>query len=79
MLRHEKTFSAWSCEVLDLVEVRVNCEQNSLLYLVRPRRGCAPRAPKYLRTHVAAKDNGRLPHKGAGWSVTAILLLSQNR
>lgn len=25
-------------DVLDLVEVRVNCEQNSLLYLVRPRR-----------------------------------------
>ncbi|MHB1486079.1 MAG: phosphoribosyl-AMP cyclohydrolase [Acidimicrobiales bacterium] len=24
---------------LDLVEVRVNCEQNSLLYLVRPRTG----------------------------------------
>ena len=24
-------------DVLDLVEVRVNCEQNSLLYLVRPR------------------------------------------
>lgn len=23
----------------DLVEVRVNCEQNSLLYLVRPRKG----------------------------------------
>jgi phosphoribosyl-AMP cyclohydrolase len=23
----------------DVVEVRVNCEQNSLLYLVRPRRG----------------------------------------
>ena len=27
-----------SGDVLDLVEVRVNCEQNSLLYLVRPRR-----------------------------------------
>jgi phosphoribosyl-AMP cyclohydrolase len=25
--------------VLDLVEVRVNCEQNSLLYRVRPRTG----------------------------------------
>ena len=24
-------------DVLDLVEVRVNCEQNSVLYLVRPR------------------------------------------
>jgi phosphoribosyl-AMP cyclohydrolase len=27
-----------SGDVLDLVDVRVNCEQNSLLYLVRPRR-----------------------------------------
>lgn len=30
---------ATSGDVLDLVEVRVNCEQSSLLYLVRPRRG----------------------------------------
>jgi len=30
-----------SGNVLDLVEVRVNCEQNSLLYLVRLRRGGA--------------------------------------
>lgn len=28
-----------SGESFDLVEVRVNCEQNSLLYSVRPRRG----------------------------------------
>ncbi len=28
-----------SGEVFDLVEAYVNCEQNSLLYLVRPRRG----------------------------------------
>ena len=28
-----------SGESFELVEVRVNCEQNSLLYLVRPRRG----------------------------------------
>jgi len=28
-----------SGDVLDLVEVRVNCEQNSLLYRVRPRQG----------------------------------------
>ena len=28
---------ATSGDVLDLVEVRINCEQNSLLYLVRPR------------------------------------------
>ena len=28
---------ATSGDFLDLVEIRVNCEQNSLLYLVRPR------------------------------------------
>ena len=28
-----------SGDLLDLVEVRVNCEQNSLLYIVRPRKG----------------------------------------
>lgn len=28
-----------SGETFDLVEARVNCEQNSLLYKVRPRRG----------------------------------------
>ena len=28
-----------SGETFDLLEVYVNCEQNSLLYLVRPRRG----------------------------------------
>ena len=28
-----------SGETFDVVEVRVNCEQNSLLYIVRPRRG----------------------------------------
>jgi len=28
-----------SGDVLDLVEVRVNCEQNALLYRVRPRSG----------------------------------------
>ena len=30
---------AISGETFELLEVRVNCEQNSLLYLVRPRRG----------------------------------------
>ena len=30
---------ATSGDVLDLVEVRVNCEQNALLYRVRPRSG----------------------------------------
>jgi phosphoribosyl-AMP cyclohydrolase len=28
-----------SGETFDLIEARVNCEQNSLLYVVRPRRG----------------------------------------
>lgn len=28
-----------SGDMLDLIEIRVNCEQNSLLYLVRPRKG----------------------------------------
>jgi phosphoribosyl-AMP cyclohydrolase len=28
-----------SGETFDLLEVRVNCEQNSLLYVVRPKRG----------------------------------------
>lgn len=38
---------ATSGDVLDLVEVRVNCEQNSLLYRVRPRTGgvCHTRGP----------------------------------
>jgi phosphoribosyl-AMP cyclohydrolase len=35
-----------SGDILDLVEIRVNCEQNSLLYRVRPRSGvCHTRAP----------------------------------
>lgn len=37
---------ATSGDILELVEVRVNCEQNSLLYLVRPRGGaCHTRGP----------------------------------
>jgi phosphoribosyl-AMP cyclohydrolase len=28
-----------SGETFDVIEARVNCEQNSLLYIVRPRRG----------------------------------------
>jgi len=30
---------ATSGETFDLLEIRVNCEQNSLLYIVRPKRG----------------------------------------
>ena len=30
---------ATSGETFELVEIRVNCEQNSLVFLVRPRRG----------------------------------------
>ncbi len=56
-----------SGETFDLVEVRVNCEQNSLLYRVRPRRGgiChtrnragAPRAACFYRR--LNLDTGRL-------------------
>jgi phosphoribosyl-AMP cyclohydrolase len=56
-----------SGETYDLVEVRVNCEQNSLLYRVRPRRGgiChtrnragAPRAGCFYRR--LDVDRGRL-------------------
>jgi phosphoribosyl-AMP cyclohydrolase len=37
---------ATSGDFLDLVDVRVNCEQNSLLYRVRPRAGvCHTKAP----------------------------------
>jgi phosphoribosyl-AMP cyclohydrolase len=55
-----------SGETFDLVEVRVNCEQNSLLYRVRPRRGgiChtrnasgAPRNCYYRRLDL---ESGRL-------------------
>ncbi|OQW97334.1 MAG: phosphoribosyl-AMP cyclohydrolase [Verrucomicrobia bacterium A1] len=55
-----------SGETFDLVEVRVNCEQNSLLYRVRPCRGgiChtknaagAPRNCYYRRLNL---DTGRL-------------------
>lgn len=51
-----------SGETFDLVEVRVNCEQNSLLYRVRPRRGgiChtknhagAPRNCYYRRLNIS--------------------------
>ncbi|MBP7274672.1 MAG: phosphoribosyl-AMP cyclohydrolase [Kiritimatiellae bacterium] len=55
-----------SGETFDLIEVRVNCEQNSLLYRVRPRRGgiChtrnaggQPRNCFYRRLNL---DSGRL-------------------
>ncbi len=58
---------ATSGDILDLVEIRLNCEQNSLLYLVRPRgRGAChtkdeagtPRRTCYYRR----VKNGRLEH-----------------
>ena len=58
---------ATSGDVLDLVEIRLNCEQNSLLYLVRPRgRGAChtkdeagtPRRTCYYRR----LKNGKLEH-----------------
>ena len=58
---------ATSGDVLDLVEIRLNCEQNSLLYLVRPRgkgachtkdeAGTARRTCYYRRL-----KNGKLEH-----------------
>ncbi len=59
---------ATSGDVLALAEVRVNCEQNSLLYLVRPTTGGAchtklpsgsPRPGCYYRT---IADGGTLRH-----------------
>jgi len=58
---------ATSGDLLDLVEIRVNCEQNSLLYLVRPRgRGAChtkdesglPRQTCYYRK----LEDGKLRH-----------------
>ena len=55
-----------SGETFDLLEARVNCEQNSLLYIVRPRRGAichtsnrqgAPRNCYYRRIDL---DTGEL-------------------
>ncbi|MEM8954900.1 MAG: phosphoribosyl-AMP cyclohydrolase [Verrucomicrobiota bacterium] len=60
---------ATSGDTLDLVEVRVNCEQNSLLYLVRPAKGGAchtknaegnSRPSCYYRT---LKDSSLSPNK----------------
>eukprot|EP00438_Fugacium_kawagutii_P034478 Skav223192 [mRNA] locus=scaffold1825:78225:79164:- [translate_table: standard] len=55
-----------SGDVLDLVEMRVNCEQNSLLYLVRPCRtgACHTKSPEgssrpscyYRRIHWTEED-----------------------
>lgn len=59
---------ATSGETFELLEVRVNCEQNSLLYVVRPRRGgiChtknragAPRNCYYRRLNL---ETGSLEH-----------------
>ncbi len=61
---------ATSGETFELVEVRVNCEQNSLVYRVRPRRGgiChtknssgQPRNCFYRRLNF---DTGELEHLG---------------
>lgn len=55
-----------SGETFDLVEARVNCEQNSLLYRVRPRRGgiCHTRnsagAPRNCYYRRIDPDTGRL-------------------
>ena len=58
---------ATSGDLLDLVEIRVNCEQNSLLYLVRPRGkgACHTKDDTGLsrRTCYYRKlENGKLTH-----------------
>ena len=55
-----------SGQTFDLVEVRVNCEQNSLLYKVRPRAGgiCHTRnvhgAPRNCYYRMLNMDTGKL-------------------
>jgi len=55
-----------SGETFDLLEVRVNCEQNSLLYVVRPRRGgiChSESSGGHSSTHVSLSDrSGSRPY-----------------
>ena len=52
---------ASSGDVLDLVEVRVNCEQNSLLYRVRLRGGtCHTRDPSGA---IPRRSRGRVRHR----------------
>merc|ERR1712176_1260013 len=64
---------ATSGDVLDLVEVRCNCEQNSLVYLVRPRRygachtkknGISRRSCYYRR--LSPSDSGPTSENGNG-------------
>jgi phosphoribosyl-AMP cyclohydrolase len=71
MLWHK---GATSGDFLDLVEVRVNCEQNSLLYLVRPVQHGAchtrdehgkTRASCYYRRVVLDGDVLKLEHAGS--------------
>ena len=66
---------ATSGDVLDLVEVRVNCEQNSLLFLVRPVQPGAchtrdergrTRSSCYYRRLVLKDDEPQLEHTGGG-------------
>jgi phosphoribosyl-AMP cyclohydrolase len=52
-----------SGEVFDLLEVRVNCEQNSLLYVVRPRRG-----PSAGSGQSPSAGSGQSPSTGSGRS-----------
>ena len=67
------------------MEVRVNCEQNSLLYLVRPRylaqtsdlsftTGCLQEYGEYG----ARQEIRGMPHKGARRIIAAVLLLSES-
>ena len=58
---------------LDLIEIRVNYEQNSLLYLVRPARGgvCHTKDPATGKTQLSGyyntlKDDGTLEIRPEG-------------
>eukprot|EP00439_Symbiodinium_sp_Y106_P075962 s740_g15.t1 len=67
-----------SGDVLDLVEVRVNCEQNSLLYLVRPRRtgACHTKGPD--GDSKKKKKTKKLPvrlQSSLHWSIVLMLLV----
>lgn len=57
-----------SGDFLDLVEIRVNCEQNSLLYLVRPRQAGVCHTQDASGSHrdscyYRVLEDGRLVHR----------------
>lgn len=57
-----------SGDFLDIIEIRVNCEQNSLLYLVRPRHGGVCHTRDTAGAHrdscyYRVLEDGRLVHR----------------